>query len=102
MKRLLPLAMLLGVTLFGAALLQRPKQSPRLSAPECGDPSTCGAEAPAPTEAIVAPTVPGARQGEMARPRGETDRPPEETDRPPVQPQAVAADAAALRAEADR
>jgi tetratricopeptide (TPR) repeat protein len=79
--------MLLAATLFGAVLLQRPKQSRMLSTPECGDPSTCGADGPAPAEPTVAPTAP----------------PPDRVERPTVRPsQAVPADGAALRTEADR
>jgi tetratricopeptide (TPR) repeat protein len=79
--------MLLAAILFGAMLLQRPKQSPRPSAPECGDPSTCGANAPAPAEPTVPPTVP----------------PPDRVETLAAEPsQAVPADGAALREEADR
>ncbi len=87
MKRFLAVAMVLAATLFGAALLQRPKQNPMLSTPERGDPSMRGADAPAPAEPAISPTVP----------------PPDRVETPTVRPSpAVTVDGAALRTEADR
>jgi tetratricopeptide (TPR) repeat protein len=87
MKRLLPLAVLLALTLFGAALLRRPQPSPVSSPPACSDPSTCGTNVPAPAEPTASSTAP----------------PPDRAATRTVQPSPAApADGTALRAEADR
>jgi hypothetical protein len=86
MKRL-PLGLLLAATVLSAALLLRPQRSRKVPEPECGDASTCGANAPAPAEPIVPPTAP----------------PPDRAETGTPQPSpAVTADGAALREEADR
>jgi hypothetical protein len=86
MKRLLPLAVLLALTLFGAALLRRPQPSPVSSPPACSDPSTCGTNVPAPAEPTASSTAP----------------PPERVATRTVQPSRRARGRRALRAEADR
>jgi tetratricopeptide (TPR) repeat protein len=87
MKRFLPLAFLLAAVLAGAVLLRQPKQSLERATPERGGTATGRAEAPAPAQPTMAPTAP----------------PPARPGTPMVQPsQAVPADGAALRAEADR
>jgi hypothetical protein len=86
MKRLLPLAVLLAATVFGVALLQRPKQSPTLSKSGCSDPSTCEVDTPSPAEPTAPPTAP-----------------PDRVEARTVQPSPAApVDGAALREEADR
>jgi Flp pilus assembly protein TadD len=94
MKRFSAMAMVLAALAFGAVVLRRSPRGPTVrERPECADAATCGPAATAPPPKSVR-AEPAAAATAPPWNRGETRA---------VQPSpAVAADGAALRAEADR